>query len=89
MIIIGENTGFNATSYPTFDPDESIITLGKIGLENLMGVLLILYPQAEEGYVDLAVTTENGEGQEVTFTKEDAFRIGHFPIILDERENKP
>jgi len=89
MIIIGENTRFNATSYPNFDPDDSIVTIGHIGSNNLMGVLLLLSPYAEEGFVDLAVTTTNGGGQEVTFTKEDAFRIGHLPFILDESENKP
>ena len=89
MIIIGENTGFNATSTPTFTPDDSITTIVKIGLGNMMGVLLLVSPNSDDGSVDLAVTTTNGEGQEVTFTKEDAFRINLLPFILDEKGNKP
>ena len=71
------------------DPDDNVITIGQIGLNNLMGVLLLLPPYAEEGSVDLTITTVNGGGQEVTFIKEDAFQINLFPIILDENENKP
>jgi len=89
IVIVGEDTGFNDTSYPTFDPDDSIITIGKIGLNNLMGVLLLLSPHTEEGFIDIAVTTTNRAGQEVTFIKEDALQIGHLPLILDESENKP
>jgi hypothetical protein len=87
MIIFGEDTGFNVTSTPSFTPDTSITTIGQIGLGDLMGVLVLLSSNAEEGPVDLAVTTTNGAGQEVTFTKEDAFTINLLPFLLDESEN--
>ena len=87
VIIFGEDTGFNGTSYPTFTPGESITTLIPIGLGNLMGVLILVAPNAETGPVDLAVTTTNGAGQEVTFTKEEAFTINMLPFLLDESEN--
>jgi len=88
MIIMGENTRFNATSHTTFTSNESLTVIGKIGLDNIMGVLLLVPPSLSGGFLDLSVTTTNGEGQEVTFQKEDAFNIGLLPFILDERENK-
>jgi len=88
MIIFGEDTGFNVTSTPSFTPDTSITTIGQIGLGDLMGVLILLAPNAETGPVDLAVTTTNGAGQEVTFTKEEAFTINMLPFLLDESENR-
>jgi hypothetical protein len=49
-----------------------------------MGVLVLLAPNAGEGMVDLAITTTNGEGDNVTFTKEKALNIGLLPLILDD-----
>jgi plastocyanin len=87
VLVFGEDTGFNATSYPTFTPDDALTTIGQIGLGDLMGVLILLAPNAETGPVDLSVTTTNGASQEVTFTKEDAFTINLLPFMLDESEN--
>jgi hypothetical protein len=84
MLIAGENAGFNGTSYPTFTPGGSITTLLQIGFGDLMGVLVLLAPNAGEGMVDLAITTTNGEGDNVTFTKEKALNIGLLPLILDD-----
>ena len=88
MIIFGEDTGFNATSYPTFTPGDALTTIGQIGLGDLMGVLVLLSSNTEEGTVDLAVTTTNGASQEVTFTKDDAFTINLLPFLLDESEKQ-
>jgi len=85
---VGENTGFNTTSRSTFTPDDSITTIGQIGLGNIMGVLVLVSRNSEVKTIDLAVTTTNGEGQEVTFTKEDPFKINLLPFILDESKNK-
>jgi len=57
-------------------------------LEKLMIALLMVSPNAEEGFLNLSVTTTNGAEQEVTLTKENAFKIGLSPLILDESENK-
>jgi hypothetical protein len=89
IIIIGEDAGFNTTSRPTFTPDDSITTIGQIGLGNIMGVLVLISRNAEVETVDLAVTTTNGEGQEVTFTKDGPFKINLLPFILDESNKKP
>ena len=89
VIIVGEDTGFNTTSRPTFTPDDSITTIGQIGLGNIMGVLVLISRNAEEGTLNLAVTTTNGEGQEVTFTKDGPFKINLLPFILDESKHKP
>ena len=84
MIIIGEDTCFNSTSRIIFTPDDAITTIGQIGLGNMMGVLVMISRNSEAGTVDLAVTTTNGEGQEVTFRNEDPFKINLLPFILDE-----
>ena len=89
IIIIGEDAGFNTTSRPTFTPDDSITTIGQIGLGNMMGVLVLVSRNSEVETIDLAVTTTNGEGQQVTFTKEDPFKINLLPFILDESNKKP
>jgi len=89
MIIIGENTRFNATSHPVFIPDDSITIIGHIASNNLMCVLLLLSPNPEGGFVDLEVTTTNGAGQEVTFSKMNALTNRLLPSILDESTNKP
>ena len=89
MFIIGEDTAFNGSTHPTFTPDDSITTIGQIGLGNLLGVLVLLPPEPEEGVVDLAVTTINGEGQTVVFPVEDALNIKLLPLGLDEEKNRP
>ena len=86
MIIIGENTRFNPTSHLTLTSHDSITVIGQIGLDNFMGVVLTVPPNAEAGFFDLSITTMNNAGQEVTFTKKEAIQTGLLPAILDESE---
>ena len=85
MFIIGEDTAFNGSTYPTFTPGDSIIKIGQIGIGNLMSALVLLIPNPEEGVLDLAVTTVNGAGQTVVFPLEDALTIKLLPLMLDEK----
>jgi len=86
MIILGENTRFNATSKPIFTPDDYITNIAQIGSGNIMGVLVLVPPNTDAKSVDLSVSTINGEGQEVTFTMESPFKINLLPRIQDERK---
>ena len=84
IVILGEDTDFNGTSYPTFSPDSSIITLGKIGIGNLMLAVVFLPPDMEGGAINLAVTTTNKAGQTAVFPMEDALNIKLLPLMMDE-----
>ncbi|MBN2066177.1 MAG: Ig-like domain-containing protein [Candidatus Thermoplasmatota archaeon] len=75
MIILGENTRFNGTSYASFSPDDSITVIGQIGYGNLMIVMVLVPPNTEENLVDVSATTINGNGEIVTFDKQNIFDI--------------
>ena len=89
VITVGEGTAFDRSSYTTFMPDDSITTIGQIGLGNLMGVLLLISSRPEEGSIDLTVTTINDADQTVVFPLDDAFNINLLPPMFDENENNP
>jgi hypothetical protein len=89
IYIMGEDTEFNRTSWPYFTPVGSLMTIARIGFRDFMAALVLVSPNAEQERIDLSVPMVNEEGQEVTFTREDAFGIRLLPFGLDAKENKP
>ena len=88
MIIVGENTRFNTTSYVTFNPNDSIIVIGQIGFGNLMIAMVLVSPNTEESLVDVSATTMSGNGEIVTFIKENTFDINLLPFNLNEGSHR-
>ena len=82
MFIVGENTRFNRSSYITSNPNDSMEVIWQIGSGNVMLAFVLVPPNCEERFVDISVTTTNGNSEVVTFTKANTFGIKLFPFNL-------